>query len=166
MPKHRASTRSGSICHSAYGADTVTNGGFDSDAANWTKIKGTETLASVAGGVSGNCLQITAVAGGGGQGAKQDVTVSNATLYLASVYGKATADAKTGRVYGGSTDGGTEYFGGTAWDFYTTDWVNKQAIFLSTGTTVYIKLYQLTPAAGLTNLFDSISIVPITIGLG
>lgn len=46
-----------------YGNELVINGGFDSDTIGWTAYGGLGSLASIAGGQSGNCLEITKISG-------------------------------------------------------------------------------------------------------
>ena len=63
------------------GSEFVVNGGFTSDTSSWTPV--TSTLASVAGGQSGNALQITS----GGYTYQSFSSVVN-TRYLVSYYFK------------------------------------------------------------------------------
>jgi hypothetical protein len=67
-------------------SDLVTNGGFDTDTTGWTADN--TTLASVTGGQSGNCLELTATAGTG-QYAYQDVTTEVGKLYRLKAYVKS-----------------------------------------------------------------------------
>jgi len=67
--------------------ELITNGGFDSDTSGWTAIN-SATLASVAGGKSGNCLSITEN-GADSPGARQSITVDDTRHYWFRVYVKA-----------------------------------------------------------------------------
>ncbi len=63
-----------------YGSDLLANGGFDGATAPWSPSNC--TLASIADGQSGNCLEITCTAGAQ-QFATQTVTFTNGALYRA-----------------------------------------------------------------------------------
>lgn len=69
------------------GANFITNGAFTSDESYWSQYQA--TLASVAGGQSGNCLEITRVTGDS-QGAYQYVSgLTVDQLYVFSAYVKS-----------------------------------------------------------------------------
>ena len=68
------------------GEELVTNGGFDSDVSGWTPIR--STIASVAGGYSGNCLEITAD-GVPNNAAYQDFDVMRGQPFSLSCYFKS-----------------------------------------------------------------------------
>ena len=72
-------------------ANAITNGGFDSDASGWAPVN--STLASIAGGQSGNCLEITE--NGNSPYAYQNLNAirTEGKLYLASWYVKAGTEA-------------------------------------------------------------------------
>jgi len=69
------------------GSDLVSNGGFDSATTDWTGYQG--TIASVAGGQSGNCCQITAPGGSNPQLAYQRLTFTANKIYKISVWVKS-----------------------------------------------------------------------------
>jgi hypothetical protein len=72
--------------------EKISNGGFDSNTTGWGGTRC--SLASVAGGQSGNCLELTNTSSGG-MYATQAITTSGG-LYLPSVYVKdGTATGKT-----------------------------------------------------------------------
>ena len=137
------------------GTETVKNGTFDSDTTNWTGAYGNCTLASVSGGVSGNCLELTATGS----------TFQYAIGYMydlgVSKYYKMTFSVKSGtsgagafRVYvaGGSTVSGTSSGSWTAYTLYLT-------YFGTAATSIFVR--KDTATIG-TMLFDSISIKEYT----
>jgi len=67
--------------------EMILNGGFDTDTSNWGVLS-MSTLASVAGGKSGNCLRVTGD-GASNPGAYQDITVVPGSYYRTRVYMKA-----------------------------------------------------------------------------
>jgi hypothetical protein len=84
-------------------ANLVLNGGFDSSMASWSVTVG--TAASVAGGQSGNCAQLTT--SGTGVQIEQDIAVAVGCSYTLSVYiksGSAGAVAVTLRCAGLGVD--------------------------------------------------------------
>lgn len=77
----------------------ITNGAFTSTTDNWTATNA--VLASIAGGQSGNCLEITTNSVNVAK-AYQDITCKIGHYYLVSVYGK-NVDASGGKVMVGTT---------------------------------------------------------------
>jgi hypothetical protein len=69
-----------------YGDELVSNGGFDSDITGWSWTNC--TIASVAGGQSGNCLEITRT-GGDSQVSYRQITIGTDVLLSVSTYSKS-----------------------------------------------------------------------------
>ena len=134
------------------GDEKVTNGGFDSNTTGWTP--GDCTIASVAGGDSGNCLEITRT-GGTSQYVYQDISIST------GVTCKLTIKVKSG------TSGNESFivraFRGTTLvnvilSTTTASWVEHTGYFTTdtTGNWRWI-IYKNSATAG-TMLFDTVSI--------
>jgi len=88
-----------------YGTTVVTNGGFTTDVASWNAIDA--TLASIAGGQSGNCVQVTRTAGDL-QGLYQNFTgaMTVGAVYRVQVYVKSGTSGNEG-CYSGNLAGMT-----------------------------------------------------------
>jgi hypothetical protein len=140
------------------GSDLVTNGGFDSNTTSWA---GTDaSLASVSGGQSGNCLELTRT-GASNQYAKQtNVTLVVGKLYRFSFYvksGTSGNEAFTAYCYDGTT---VHSVSGTS----TGSWVQYTKVFEMGGsdsTLNEITLSKSTATAG-TMLFDTVSLYEVT----
>jgi hypothetical protein len=131
--------------------EKVSNGGFDSTTTGWTAWGLTHecTIASIAGGQSGNCLEITRVAGDA-QTCSQ--TVSGLVIgvnYTISAYVKSGTSGN--EAYQVWTP--VFYFGGTT----SGSWVFNSTSFVATGTTLEIRLWKNSATAG-TMLFDTVSL--------
>jgi hypothetical protein len=132
------------------GPDLVVNGGFSVNTDGWTSEFG--SLASVAGGQSGNCLQITRVSGTY-QNAKQQIF----GLTIGSIY------FLTGHVKSGTSGneagfiqfdmGGGNYFRRTFTSSGT--WTMYTLMFKASATSGILELNKFTATAG-TMLFDSV----------
>lgn len=104
------------------GDDLVTNGGFGSDTAGWTASSA--SLASVSGGQSGNCLQVTASAADGA--AYQDVTVvPGSSGKLEFYYRNTSGDVAGYRIY--DQTNGADIVAATGLSD-ATSWSAKQAV--------------------------------------
>jgi hypothetical protein len=110
-----------------YDSSVVVNGGFASDTANWTALD--STLASVAGGQSGNCLEITRVAGTN-QGAYQNFTgaLTAGALYRVRVYVKSGTSGNEGFFLSNMTGMTTLYGTSTASWAPATTYYNGSAV--------------------------------------
>jgi len=136
---------------STLGSELIANGGFASDAASWTPTNA--TLASVAGGQAGNCLEVT----GDGVGtavAVQAITTVAGRRYHFQYYYKSGTGQATVRV--GSSSGGTQIsytaLGTVAvWTLVTVD-------FDAVGATTYIGLGIGGSTAGHTDYFDTVTV--------
>lgn len=140
------------------------NGGFDSATTGWTAENG--TIASVAGGVYGNCLQITS-ASGDYQSAyftlSAACTVGN--IYNLSMYVKSGTSGDDAFLYGLVNPGvaWTENIAGTSsdeWKHYC-DEITADANSLAAEV---MKNTAHADSAG-TMLFDQVSLVDITTGI-
>ena len=147
---------------SQYGSQTerVNNGGFDSATTNWTGVS--SSIASVSGGQSGNCLQLTRVSGST-QYAYQ-LSTAFSTNFVAGKKYRLTAYVKSGT-------SGNESFALAALDFGTAieeqttgtttgSWVQHELVFTATANTDAIAVYKNSATAG-TMLFDTVSLVQI-----
>lgn len=142
----------------------LTNGGFDSDTSSWTGVDC--TLASVAGGQSGNCLQITRT-GGSVQYAHQAYATTAGKEYIFRAYVKTgTSGDEAGQlevwdlIGAGSIDTQT-FTSSSAWTQYEIQFV---AISASTRCSV-----QKSTATAGTMLFDTCELLEIptlTVDLG
>lgn len=137
--------------------ERLVNGGFASDTSSWA---GTScTLASVAGGQSGNCLQVTRT-GGTNQYAKQspaDFTVG--ALYAYSGYVKSgTSGNETGALYVRNSADTQTIVSSIATT--SASWSLRSLFWTATETTQTFRA-QKTSATNGTMLFDSLSSVRV-----
>ena len=145
------------------GTEIVTNGDFSSGTTSWTPTAGT-TIASVTGGVSGNCLEVT-YAGVTNSNAYQNFsgTFTVGAVYLVTFYVKSgsagdglfACGASTAAAGGGSQQGGEKT--GTS----SSTWTQYSFPFVATATGGSIYVTKKGAAAG-TMLFDSISVKKIS----
>lgn len=137
-----------------YAAELVSNATFDTNTTGWTPVN-TATIASVAGGQSGNCLQITEDNTAANPGAYQDVVTVIGKIYEFSAYIKKGTEA-TYVIKVSETDG-SEATQITA--EATTSWVRQYSYYIATATTTRFLLQQTAvKGAGTTILFDTVSI--------
>jgi len=132
------------------------NGGFASDTASWTPYQ--SSLASVAGGQSGNCLELT-LTGGVVQTAYQDLAgfvVGKMYRYTAWVKSGTSGD-EAFKITVQTTD--PVLVGETAGNSSST-WTSYDVEVTATATTLRFDLEKFTGTAG-TMLFDTVSIVEI-----
>jgi len=137
----------------------LTNGGFDSDTTGWTENDA--TLASKAGGIYGNCLEITST-GGVQQDAYQSLTLTSGNTYsLASFIKSGSAGDNLFYLiaYDGDNDI-SEYIQSTT----LSDWTHHQLDFTAVGTSfgIYCRKYTAHAEFPGTMLFDEVSLVDIT----
>ena len=135
------------------GGNLIPNGTFDTDVTGWTPTNG--TIASVAGGQSGNCLEITMVS------AVAQFADSTAIPTVAGKLYRVNAYVKSGT-------GGTAYIiqpltstrtpipsqvtGNT-----TGSWVQTSFVFKAADATSYVRVIKFTSTAG-TMLFDEVTV--------
>lgn len=122
---------------------------FDDDVTGWTAQDA--VLDSVAGGQSGNALEV-AESGGANPGiAYQDFTTVIGRIYELSVYFKqGTADS--GRILVGTTADPDSIHASAA--LSDADWTLYKILFRATATTTRISLETTDATAGETSLFD------------
>lgn len=138
----------------------LTNGSFTSATTGWTGDLGTP--ASIAGGQSGNCLQVTNDGAASGS-VYQDITAQVGRLYKATFYfKKGTAD--TGSVEIGTTaDEDALYDSGGLSD---ADWAAQpySTYFVPTEATVRVSLRVDDTDSGETALFDEVVVEEVLDG--
>lgn len=127
------------------------NGKFKRNTTGWNAYK--STLASVGGGQSGNCLQITTTGNGGYAYAAVPTEVDE--MYEVSAY------FKRGTAVNGQIKVGTKI---EAYDLYYSgilsdaNWTQYRGIFKATATKTYITLVNPTDTSGLSCFFDSVTL--------
>lgn len=132
-------------------AGILTNGTFDSDTTGWTASD--SVLASIAGGQSGNALEIAESGGVNPGQAYQDISTVVGRAYKLTYYFKAGTAAE-GRVLVGTTgDPDAIADSGALSD---ADWTQHTILFLATDTTTRITLQSTDATAGETSLFDEV----------
>ena len=142
--------------------ELVMNGGFDSDTANWIGRSGA-VLASVAGGKSGNCLEITCD-GIADPYAYQDINVVAGNVYTLKCFVKVGTEATYRAIIVDATNDpsfveiwDSEDLEETAGDWSTA--ITKKFTAPGGCTLIRIELYQIALAgAGTTLLYDSVSL--------
>jgi hypothetical protein len=141
------------------GGTLLTNGGVDSDTTSWTAVQG--TLSSVAGGKTGNCLEITRTSGST-QYAEQIITTTVGKLYQASVWVKSGTSGDETAWLGITDPGEVDYI---AKKIITTSgsWTQYSVVFEATGAHAHIYLAKISVTSG-TMLFDSIVVHEIAPG--
>jgi hypothetical protein len=144
------------------GSELITNGEFTTNTNGWTAIA-SASIASVAGGQSGNCCQMT---GGGAEGydaAYQQVTTVVGKLYKLSGYIKSgTQGAVTAYVQVMLNDDATML--ARASGTTSGSWVQISVVFEATQTDHYIQIQIPADMGANTSLFDTISLYEITPG--
>lgn len=134
------------------GSELLTNGAFTSDTASWS-AGGSATLASVAGGQAGNCLEVTNAGGGTGY-AVQAITTIVGQRYRWTLYYK-NGTATQGAIYVGTTSGGTNIFGASL--ATAASWTARTVDFTATATTSYLRMGVSGSTVGHTMLYDTVS---------
>lgn len=131
--------------------ELVTNGGFDSDTNGWTS--GSSSITVVAGGQSGNCLELTCVSG-----ASQFATTSFLTVigqrYRFNTWIKSGSSGNQAFLL--LVDSSTPVDILALSGITTASWVMFTGDFIATTSTSYIYLIKNTATAG-TMLFDTVS---------
>ena len=126
--------------------EKVTNGGFDSGTTGWAPAA--VTLASVAGGASGNCLEITNSGSEQGYALQAIATVVGVTYTINWQHKNGTSGASSYIVIAGNAlNNGNN-----------AAWTAKSATFVATDTSPYIILYNGNAVPGATTYIDSVSV--------
>lgn len=137
------------------GSNLVLNSSFDSDTTNWTAVNA--TLASVAGGISGNCLQVTNVGANKGY-AYQQITTEIGKWYRVEIgYKNGTTTAEFGV---GLSAGDYTYFYKPA---SSASWTGRAVFFRATTTTTFVSIGTQAATDGLTIFYDSIQFKEVTL---
>ncbi len=126
--------------------EQLTNGGFGSVTTGWGATSC--TLDSIAGGESGNCLELTRT-GGSTQSFSQTITTTAGTEYILKAYiksGSSGDEAFSIAVNGIGSQAGTS----------SSTWTQTTYTFVATGASQLIFLTKSTATAG-TMLFDTVS---------
>jgi hypothetical protein len=134
----------------------VTNGTFDSATTGWTATNA--TLASVAGGQTDNCLQITNSTTLNGE-ARQDIATFPNIAYILSLYAKLGTAATVG-YHVGTTSNKSSIASVT--NLTPATFTQYKNLFEATDYTTRITMAVTTLISGNTGLFDTISVKPIS----
>ncbi len=141
------------------GGNLATNGGFDSDTTGWTTDQC--SVASIAGGQSGNCLEMTRT-GWIGQGAKQSLTgLTIGKLYRLVAYVKSGTSGNESCTIAIGDEGGNILYSSSITT--SSSWVAMTLTFKATITNHMIMLFKNTSTSG-TMLFDSVALYEVTPG--
>lgn len=139
------------------GADLVTNGGFDSATTGWTAAA--STLASVAGGQAGNCLEVTNSGAASGS-AYQDIgSLTVGENYKIVAYFKKGTAASGAIKIGTTTD--DDYYGSNL-GLTDAGWVAYTYYFTAIETTARITFVNESIVSAETALFDTVSMYALS----
>lgn len=128
----------------------VVNGGFDPDTSSWSASN--STLASIAGGQSGNCLRITNTANNGY--AYQSIAVSPGATYTFTFYQKQGSVFYC-KAYIGTSAGGNQIYDSS--NFGNAAWTQKTVTVNSgSNSTIYIS-FVCAGVSGDSVLIDTVS---------
>ena len=139
-------------------SNQITNSYFTSDTTGWT-AKNDGSLASVAGGVSGNCLEITNGSEPNGR-AYQGFATTIGAIYRATYWHKQGTASTGGAAYIG-TSAGTGQLAVQVLDSGDSSWTKYTTLFRATTTTTYISFLTGTATPGETRLIDSVEMVQL-----
>jgi hypothetical protein len=131
-------------------ANVVANGDFATDALSWSPTNA--TLASVAGGASGNCLQIAGAGTNPGQASQTMTTIPGQAYSLRLRFKKGTGSGGQAVVL----DGGGNILASSR-SLTDNAWTTHEVLFRAPGTAATIALESLDPGAGTTALFDLVT---------
>lgn len=131
-------------------SNLVTNGNFTTDTAGWLKAPPETSIASIAGGESGNCLELTAAAGAS-QAVYRGVSLVSGVLYKASAYSKSgTSGNESARWNITQAPHYADVLVNT-----TASWQEMLRYFTSSGTGSYDTNLRKNSATNGTMLFDT-----------
>jgi phage-related protein len=139
--------------------EVVTNGGFATVTTGWTAVNGTQAI--VAGGQSGNCLEVTQTSASTAY-SKQVITVKTGVTYKYSIYHKNGTG--TGGYFGqgiiklGTSDTGGQYYNSGVLN--EADWTLHEGSFVAASDTLYVDLLTYGDNAN-SSKFDTISILEV-----
>jgi hypothetical protein len=133
----------------------VANSGFDSDTTDWTDIR-SATSASVAGGVDGNCMELTNGADYGGT--HQGITTTVGAVYRLTIWHKNGTGLGIFKI--GTTADGSQIYASPS-SLNDAAWTRYSVEFVAASTTTYLTAKHYSNTAGRTTLFDSVELVQI-----
>lgn len=139
----------------------ISNGAFTSDTTGWTGQNC--TLASIAGGQAGNCLEVTRT-GADYQDARQTITTVVGNAYILKAYVKSGTSGNEAFILQAWSASGFDTTSGTS----SGDWTQYELSFVAYETSTIIQLFKNSATAG-TMLFDTVEVYEIptlTIDLG
>lgn len=137
---------------SDYVQRATVNEGLESDTRNWKANNA--TIASVGGGQSGKCLQITTNKNATGYAYIAIPTEVDKTYRVTASFKKGTSpngQIKVGR----ERDAPDLFYPGPLFD---DDWKEYSGVFVAPTTNTYITLVDLTSVKGHTALFDNVTL--------
>ncbi len=135
------------------GDDVIVNGTFDTDTSGWGTVRC--TIDSVAGGLSGNCLEMTDATGADDARATQSFTTVAGKVYKVTGYVKdGTASGKSaGFVTPGPDSPGV---------VSTSEWVQITHYFTATGASSEVAPFVYIAELTKTILWDNISVKEVS----
>jgi len=140
-------------------ASIALNGTFDVDTTSWTAVAG--TLAAVASGQSGTCLEVTS-SGNALSQAYQDVTTVIGRMYKLTCYFKKGTSGFGSIQVGDSGDPNAIAESGALSD---AAWTQHTVLFIATAVTTRITLESTDPTITETSLFDELVVDEIMDGV-
>lgn len=140
------------IAEQTIGSELIINGTFDSGTTGWLGERG--TIASIAGGVTGNCLELTRVSGAN-QAASTFTSLVPGLIYKLTFWVKSgTSGDQAFFVNASDLTGFTTVASGTS----SGTWTKYTCYFAAKGRNTTWLFYKNSSTAG-TMLFDDISVV-------
>lgn len=140
------------------GAELLSNPSFDANTTGWA-VQGC-TIASVAGGQTNNCLEITRVSGTS-QGARSTITTVADNFYLLSVYIKSGSSGNQLSLIRLAQTASPFAEDGNCYQNSTANWALQRVVMRASQTSTLFWLWKVTDTAG-TMLFDTASAKRIT----
>lgn len=139
-----------------YNRNLVINGSFSTDVTSWTATNATPT--SVAGGQSGNCLQLQASAESVAK-LHQSLIVTVGQVYCLDLYFKRGTSA-SGSVLIGTDVSPSLYHTSSA--YIDVLWTKHSVVFIASSTNLRVTLQSDTATIGTNSLFDEINLYQVS----
>lgn len=139
------------------GASLLSNGSFTSNVTGWTGSGG--TIASVAGGVSGNACELTYVSGST-QSFYQSITTVPGRQYQIVFWVKSGTSGNENAYATASEANSSGPIMSFAYAKSSTTWTMGASVFTAVSTSTRILLYKATATAG-TMLFDEVAVYEV-----
>ena len=133
--------------------ERIRNGSFTTNTDQWDAVSGA-VLSSVAGGISGNCLQVQQPTTAIVYASQVFPTIPGAT-YAVSFYHK-DGTGGTGRLLIGTSQTGGQYVNISA--LTSASWTEYEYTFVATDNVAYFTVAARAGAASDTQLYDSVSV--------